>query len=514
MGGAARSAIRAWVTAALLLLLFAEAAVAGTGLRGGRGLTTTPFADTLAPGAVELGVWGQAFHDGSDTLFVASPMALTFGITERTELALSAEILARSDPVRRPGMLDPARLTTRYRFADETPARPGFAINIAVERGDRGADFRSSVGAQKSFHKYKTALALGWVAASGRSASGRRAATLQGGAEATFDEWAVALEADGRLEETESYRRGNVVLGTRINWNVVAPNLDIGIGAQIGLGPHTADHRLLVGLTYSTAPERMDDRDDDKVVDPSDRCLFEPEDINEYEDEDGCPEGGPPASEEVVAEREFTTPRPRFRMRIPVLTLSSARRTPRPPGPVAPGEPARESEPATPPVAAAPKRRGWEPLPASSPKNPLRIPAARAKLVRGDNLWNLAGEDETLGDSRLWPVLYLANAHRVRRESVIRTGAPLLMPTGLAVPPRRIARDFFALRRRLRARGGPPPGAVSEVTTVAGDTLRKISARPEVYGDARFWTLLYAANLDRAGTLGAIEPGTVLRVRR
>ncbi|MCA9652214.1 MAG: OmpA family protein [Myxococcales bacterium] len=43
-----------------------------------------------------------------------------------------------------------------------------------------------------------------------------------------------------------------------------------------------------------------DDRDDDTVLEPSDRCPDEPETFNDYEDDDGCPDEVPPELDEVV----------------------------------------------------------------------------------------------------------------------------------------------------------------------------------------------------------------------
>lgn len=48
----------------------------------------------------------------------------------------------------------------------------------------------------------------------------------------------------------------------------------------------------------------------------------------------------------------------------------------------------------------------------------------------------------------------------------------------------------------------------------AGDTLAKIAARPDVYGDARLWPLLHGANSRQIGPQGLIFPNQVLTINR
>lgn len=55
-------------------------------------------------------------------------------------------------------------------------------------------------------------------------------------------------------------------------------------------------------------------------------------------------------------------------------------------------------------------------------------------------------------------------------------------------------------RTRAEAEDSKP----SSYVTRAGDTLRGVAARPEIYGDAELWTLLLDANDE---TLGAVSPG-------
>ncbi len=51
-------------------------------------------------------------------------------------------------------------------------------------------------------------------------------------------------------------------------------------------------------------------------------------------------------------------------------------------------------------------------------------------------------------------------------------------------------------------------------TVVAGDTLAKVAARKDVYGNAKLWPLLYRSNASIIGIQGLIYPGQVLAINR
>jgi tetratricopeptide (TPR) repeat protein len=58
------------------------------------------------------------------------------------------------------------------------------------------------------------------------------------------------------------------------------------------------------------------------------------------------------------------------------------------------------------------------------------------------------------------------------------------------------------------------PARVDHYTVVKGDTLGKIAARPEVYGDIDLWPLLYRSNASQIRPGGLIYPGQVLNIDR
>ena len=62
-------------------------------------------------------------------------------------------------------------------------------------------------------------------------------------------------------------------------------------------------------------------------------------------------------------------------------------------------------------------------------------------------------------------------------------------------------------RRSRVIRPAPHERPDSKYTVRNGDTLSKISARPEIYGDAGAWRRLYEANRDRIRDPARLKPG-------
>jgi hypothetical protein len=54
----------------------------------------------------------------------------------------------------------------------------------------------------------------------------------------------------------------------------------------------------------------------------------------------------------------------------------------------------------------------------------------------------------------------------------------------------------------------------TEYTTKAGDSLRKIAGRPEVYGDPNMWPILAEANADAVGQGTSVNKGVLLKIPR
>lgn len=84
--------------------------------------------------------------------------------------------------------------------------------------------------------------------------------------------------------------------------------------------------------------------------------------------------------------------------------------------------------------------------------------------------------------------------------------AVLLVASGCGMGKSRspVGSDEELGRTRAEAEEGKP----STYVTQAGDSLRSIASRPEIYGDADLWPLLLDAN---EGSLGSVSPGKRLQ---
>jgi nucleoid-associated protein YgaU len=71
-----------------------------------------------------------------------------------------------------------------------------------------------------------------------------------------------------------------------------------------------------------------------------------------------------------------------------------------------------------------------------------------------------------------------------------------------------------AMRSKGPGRPAPHEGPDTKYTVRNGDTLSKISARPEIYGDAGAWRRLYEANRDRIRDPARLKPGQEIRIPR
>lgn len=76
-------------------------------------------------------------------------------------------------------------------------------------------------------------------------------------------------------------------------WNRLTPNLMLrgGAGAGLNSGLGAPKYRVMLGLGFE--PSLVSDRDGDGIFDDVDACPDTPEDVDNFEDSDGCPEATP-----------------------------------------------------------------------------------------------------------------------------------------------------------------------------------------------------------------------------
>ncbi len=98
----------------------------------------------------------------------------------------------------------------------------------------------------------------------------------------------------GETSLSDAYGQGlmpaEFVSGVRFFW-AEAFNVYIAAGAGVTPGYGVSTPRVLAGIEYGVGVKQGNDRDGDTVLDAHDRCPREAEDLDGFEDGDGCPEG-------------------------------------------------------------------------------------------------------------------------------------------------------------------------------------------------------------------------------
>ena len=119
----------------------------------------------------------------------------------------------------------------------------------------------------------------------------------------TFDLATAANDVLGAFNRNHAEFRGGLAADATRNARLFAV---AGVGVAEGFG--TPDWRVLAGVRVGTGPTaakrepiKILDTDGDGLVDTVDRCPKEPENINSFEDEDGCPDDPDPDKDGILA---------------------------------------------------------------------------------------------------------------------------------------------------------------------------------------------------------------------
>jgi len=88
-------------------------------------------------------------------------------------------------------------------------------------------------------------------------------------------------------------------------------------------------------------------------------------------------------------------------------------------------------------------------------------------VLRGDYLWKIAGKKDIYGDPWKWLRIWSYNRTQIKNPD-------LIYPAQQFTVPRQLSKNEYRVQR--------------------GDNLKKIAAKPEVFGDPFQWTKLYQAN--------------------
>lgn len=119
-----------------------------------------------------------------------------------------------------------------------------------------------------------------------------------------------------------------------------------------------------------------------------------------------------------------------------------------------------EAAPAAPPPAAAPAPApAPEPTPAPKAEVMKDEPVTQYTVVRGDNLWDIAGFRIIYGNPYQWPLIFKANAGQIK-------DADLIYPNQvLAIPRNSSGADVEAAIQHAKTRGAWQLGIVEETDT-------------------------------------------------
>ena len=103
-----------------------------------------------------------------------------------------------------------------------------------------------------------------------------------------FGRTQFASEDEGKLELKGSPLE--YLLGVKL-YTPVGISVSTAAGSGIIPGYGSTDFRAVVGVAYTPQPEEeVLDTDGDGILDPQDACPTEPEDVDGFQDEDGCPD--------------------------------------------------------------------------------------------------------------------------------------------------------------------------------------------------------------------------------
>ena len=109
--------------------------------------------------------------------------------------------------------------------------------------------------------------------------------------------------------------------------------------------------------------------------------------------------------------------------------------------------------------ASAPEEKPAEPEQAKEPEKQAEAPVAATStyvVVKGDNLWNIAGKDTIYGNPFQWPLIYKANSDKIKDADLIYPGQNLEIDSNPSDA------DTAAAVRHAKTRGSWSIGATED----------------------------------------------------
>ena len=385
-------------------------------LAGERGTPLVPEADTVPAGEFNLSVSLSVTGAMPGDRFHAAPFGLTVGVWDRLELGVAFQAFPRGLLQAR-GVEQDLRLSTKALLLTEYKFRPALSLSLAADHPLQGWDFLPSVIVQKHLGSLLLTGQFGWRLPRGRR-DADPAGPFYGAAAALSISASTTLMLQAAGESGRAFKNVTVMPGIAFSLlgpdpmearrkllfqrgleiarsilgdapaPVISTSLEPGAIADAAAGPPAwagmglfgggrtavlgqpgritffvtggpafgdrATWSVFAGIQIASFDELLQDSDGDGIPDRFDKCPYEPEDWDGYEDEDGCPDNGIEVLKKRVAEAliqveqkgvRFTTPFPRYRMAIPILPIPT---TP------SPSDPRKRDMPSGPPSVPPP----------------------------------------------------------------------------------------------------------------------------------------------------------------
>ena len=380
----------AWL---LALSILSWPALAQSTLDGSRGTPLVPEADTVPAGEFSLSAAVSLLGASPSDRFHAQPFGLTLGLWDRLEVGVAFLAFPRGLPQAR-GVEQDLRLSTKALLLTEYVVRPALSLSLSTDHPLQGWDFLPSVIAQKHLGPLLVTVQFGWrlprvvrqadppgpfygaaaalaispqttllLQAAGESGRGFRNITVMPGIAFSLL-GPDPLEARRKALRQRALETVRTILGDTPTAALgLTAALEPGAVADAGAAPAAwtgglfggartavlqhpgritffvtggpafgarAAWSVFAGIQIASFDELLQDSDGDGIPDRFDKCPYEPEDWDGFEDEDGCPDNGIEVWKKRAAEAllkvetkgaGFTTAFPRYRMKIPIRPI-------------------------------------------------------------------------------------------------------------------------------------------------------------------------------------------------
>lgn len=259
------------------------AVFAAPSLDGGSGLVTLPTVATTERGEIG-GSVSLNVVSASERLWMSGmPMGLAAGISRRSEVGVRIDRDPWAPGSKRTSLPGGVGFQGRYRFVDPSKGRFGLGLHVALLNVQKDPGGEAFVLIQRpigpiDLHvatggRYSDAHGTDWTTGAGLSS--RLAPRVEVVAEGDISVGEQGVRGFGGRAAGRFYLDGNFAAMAWAGGGSLDDDAWVGGGAALAI--------------FSQGP-LVTDRDGDTTPDLADRCPYVEEDVDSFEDEDGCPD--------------------------------------------------------------------------------------------------------------------------------------------------------------------------------------------------------------------------------